>query len=137
MNCIECGYNLDGIPSTPYCPECGAGRNAAAILEARQKRDSLAEFALWGSVALGVVATFSAFHSPLAPWLILFSGVAANLVLAVLIERTGRIAREHSSAIFRFVRSAGVCLFRIAAMWFVCGMTGALFQIAWEFFHSY
>ncbi|MBX3388998.1 MAG: hypothetical protein KF691_06035 [Phycisphaeraceae bacterium] len=137
MNCTECGYNLDGVPSTPYCPECGAGRNAAAILEAKQRRDSLAELALWGSAALGIVATFSAFILPFAPWLVLFAGILANLVLAVLIERAGKLAREHSSAIFRFVRSAGVCVFRIAAMWFICGMSGAILRIAWDFFHSY
>lgn len=136
MNCTECGYNLDGIPSTPYCPECGAGRNSPAIIEAKQKRDSLAEFGLWGSVALGVAATLSAFVWSPATWIILTAGFFANIVLAFMIERAGRLAREHTGAIFGFVRAAGVCIFRIAAMWFTCFFLFQVIYVAWDYFQS-
>lgn len=31
-HCVECGYNLHGLPSTSLCPECGAGTSEARWL---------------------------------------------------------------------------------------------------------
>lgn len=135
MNCTECGYNLDGIQS-PACPECGAGRDAAAIARARADRDSLAEFALWGSVALGPIAILSAFISPALIWPILISGTLANFFLAVLIHRAGRATREHATPLMRTVRSTGLCFFRIAAMWFACFASAEIIYLIWNMFRA-
>lgn len=136
MLCPACGHNLAGIPSTSPCPECGTPRDSAALAQARAKRDSLAERALWGSVALGLLATLAAVFWPLAMWLILAAGFFANIVLSFMIERAARLAREPGAAIFRFVRATGACILRIAAMWFACVISLQIFYFAWDFFQS-
>jgi len=132
--CTECGHNLAGIPRAALCPECGAAYDSTAILEAKTKRDSLAEFALWASLVLGALAAFSTLLSPLALRVILIAGIGANIVMAFFIERAGRLAREPGS--LHVVRSVGLFALRITAMWFACGISRGVVQMVLSFFES-